>query len=47
MMDEEYNENKTTDIKKQNSLNNESETIIEIDLVMKTETSYISEFIDQ
>ena len=47
MMDEEYNENKTTDIKKQNSLNNESETIIEIDLVMKTETSDISEFIDQ
>ena len=46
-MDEEYNENKTTDIKKQNSLNNESETIIEIDLVMKTETSDISEFIDQ
>ena len=41
-MDEEYNENKTTDIKKQNSLNNESETIIEIDLVMKTETSDIS-----
>ena len=47
MMDEEYNENITTDIKKQNSLNNESETIIEIDLVMKTETSDISEFIDQ
>ena len=46
-MDEEYNENITTDIKKQNSLNNESETIIEIDLVMKTETSDISEFIDQ
>ena len=46
-MDEEYNENKTTDIKKQNSLNNDSETIIEIDLVMKTETSDISEFIDQ
>ena len=47
MMDEEYNENITTDIKKQNSLNNESETIIEIDLVMKIETSDISEFIDQ
>ena len=46
-MDEEYNENKTTDINKQNSLNNESETIIEIDLVMKTESSDISEFIDQ
>ena len=46
-MDEEYNENITTDIKKQNSLNNESETIIEIDLVMKAETSDISEFIDQ